>query len=336
MTSLLDERVCIDMDNKKLVQNKESEYKKKMFEMDDSPEANFIKYCCRDKENMKDKVHCFCEGKDDYKYYISKISNYTRKKTFNYICGSKKKVLKAYDLIRNGSRKFNDVDTLFFIDKDFDENTNIDDNIYITPCYSIENFYVMDETIEKFLIAEININPIFEEEEYKMVKAFYIQKRDEFIQKTALLNAWYCLQRRKSTIENYVDLSAIKDAYSKKLRQGITLEKLKSLTYNFIEVSEEELNIEKNRLLEQPIYNFRGKYFEQFNYRILNEILTDSNEPMHIFSKKRHTNISLGKDNMVSILSQYAYTPPCLKKYLHDRLSNKKNIEDKTTLASLK
>lgn len=333
MTSLLDEQVCIDTDNKKTGQNKESEYKKKMFEMGDSPEANFIKYCCRDKENMKDKVHCFCEGKDDYKYYISKISNYTIKNTVNYPCGSKEEVLKVYELITNGSKKINDVETLFFIDKDFDENTGIDDNIYITPCYSIENFYVMDETIENFLTGEININPILEEEEYEKAKAFYIEKRDEFIQKTALLNAWYSLQRRKSSTENYADLSAIKDVYSRRLRKGITLEKLKSLTYNFIEVSEEELKVEKERLLEQPIYNFRGKYFEQFNYRILNEILTDSNEAIHIFSKKRHTNISLGKDNMVSILSQYAYTPPCLKKYLHNRLSNQTNSEDKTILA---
>ena len=141
------------------------------------------------------------------------------------------------------------------------------------------------------------------------------------------------MQRRKSSIENYADLSAIKDVYSRRLRNGITLEKLKSLTYNFIEVSEEELETEKDRLLEEPIYNFRGKYFEQFNYKILNEILTDSNEATHIFRKKRHTNISLGKDNMVSILSQYAYTPPCLKKYLHNRLSNQTNSEDKTILA---
>ena len=54
---------------------------------------------------------------------------------------------------------------LFFVDSDFDCNSDIIDfkDIYITPCYSIENLYLSDTTFERVLAAEFGLSDTTDE-----------------------------------------------------------------------------------------------------------------------------------------------------------------------------
>ena len=48
----------------------------------------------------KKEVFLFFEGKDDYKYYVSRLSQYVNNKECGiYICECKNNVLKIYDMI---------------------------------------------------------------------------------------------------------------------------------------------------------------------------------------------------------------------------------------------
>lgn len=135
-----------------------------------------------------------------------------------------------------------------------------------------------------------------------------------------MLNTWYSLQKNKSIDgKNKPDLTQLKKCT--KLKLPLSIEELKDLTPNYIDVNEIEVQNELKRLMENPIMNFRGKYYEEFLTDIINKIISDSNKPEHIFSKRRKVNLQIGKDNIISILSQYADTPSCLKEYIYRKLS---------------
>lgn len=293
-----------------------------MDESTDEIEDIFQEFILVRNNNKNSVVYAFFEGKDDYSYYSSRIKRYTEKEIVPYQSNGKEKSLILYSMLKNNTNAFDENTILFFIDKDFDENNIKSDDIYVTPGYAIENFYATDTVLDEFLKGELQISKFSignKKSDYDNVIRYYTEEREKFIDRITLLNTWYSLQRKKyKNIDgiNEPDLSAIKSAYCKKLRGDITIEKLKQLTPNYIEVNELEIESEKRRLLTNPINNFRGKYFEEFMVKTLNIILTDANSPKNLFSKKRKTSLNFGKDNLISSLSHYADTPICLDKYL--------------------
>lgn len=307
-----------------------SNFGKEMFSKDDFIEEIYQEYVL--KKNHEDKVYCFFEGKDDYKYYGSRIKHYTDKQTITRNCNGKDNVLTLYAMIREQSDGFEDKDILFFIDNDFDIKRIQNSEIYVTPCYAIENFYVMDHTLIEFFKSEIGIEECScyqkDRDDFEKALSFFKKERDKFIERTTLLNTWYSLQKNS---DKNIDLTEIKSI--NKIKENIDLETLKLMTPNYKEFSQKELDNEKDRLLKNPIYNFRGKYYKEFLYEILTQLITDSNlkvtdKNKKIFSKKRKVNLSLGKDNIISILSQYAYTPECLKEYLRERLNYSEELTE--------
>lgn len=156
---------------------------------------------------------------------------------------------------------------------------------------------------------------------------FFTVQKNNFISKTVLLNVWYSLQKNKSKYKEIKpDLSKIKSV--KNIKHPISIEELKELTPNYINVSLSEINNERDRLMENPEYNFRGKYYEEFLYKLLDSVITDSNKPKVLFSKRRKVNLNIGKDNIISLLSQYADIPICLIEYLSKRIKIN-NLESK-------
>lgn len=298
-----------------------------MIELSEDIESIFQTYILTKSHEDLDVIHCFFEGTDDYKYYCSRICSYTDKDTVCYDCKGKDNVLTLYGMIKDNTINSNDDKLLFFIDKDFDIDELNYEDIYITPCYSIENFYITDNAFSQFLKGELQISRFSENEDkldFEKALNFFKDSRTNFINRTVILNVWYSLQKNKSrNILNgkKPDLTNLKSVYNNKnITFPIDIEKLKILTPNYLEVTDIDIQNEKNRLMADSIYNLRGKYYEEFLFKILNEIITDSNKPQKIFSKKRKVNLTIGKDNLISILSQYADTPGCLKKYLCDKL----------------
>ena len=299
----------------------------------DELEDIFQEFILTRKSEENSLVYGFFEGKDDYSYYGIRIRNYTNKAVEAYDCNGKDNVLILYSMIKHNTNAFKENDLLFFIDKDFNIKNIKDEKIYTTPRYAIENFYITDTALDEFLKGELQISKNSRNNkklDYDNVVKYYREKRDEFISDTTLLNVWYSLQKNKgSKIRkgDKPDLSRMKSAYHKKFKDGINLELLKELTPNYIDINELELEREKKRLLENPMYNFRGKYYEEFIYKTLLHIIDDANKPKNLFSEKRKVNISLGKNNLISLLSQYADTPVCLNKYLNNILNSNQQIK---------
>ncbi|WP_179866289.1 DUF4435 domain-containing protein [Priestia megaterium] len=305
-----------------------------MWDSSEDIEAIFQEYILRKDDEDLSVIYCFFEGEDDYKYYVSRIEAYTEKETICHTCNGKDNVLTLHGMIKDSTVESPNNKLLFFIDKDFDMEKVDYEDVYTTPSYAIENFYITDTAISKFLKGEFKIDKFSLKDEDKLDFEnglnYFKGKRDEFIDNTLWLNVWYSLQKNKSgknPDQSHPNLSQLKNAYNRKFTLPISIEELKSLTPDYIEVTDIEIQNEKNRLMEDAIYNFRGKYFEEFLYKILNFLMTDSNKPEQIFTKKRKVNLTIGKDNLISNLSQYADTPICLKDYLKGKLT----VEDTVT-----
>lgn len=94
-------------------------------------------------QSRADKINIYIEGKDDYDFY-SKFFN--DKNPHLIKCYNKKTVLKVANIYnRIGVYK-----SIFFIDKDFDNNEEIE-NVFITDYYNFESHIFSRENLQKFL-----------------------------------------------------------------------------------------------------------------------------------------------------------------------------------------
>ena len=266
------------------------------------------------------KTHAFCfyEGEDG-KYYNSRIAKYWGSNFIPQVAGNKKEVLKVMRKIQSDSL-YNDVCTMFFIDRDYDESlANTNDDIFETPCYSIENFYAQESVFSRIIQSEFGLNLI--DEDYNKCLIDYQMRLNEFIQIIIKFNAVVKYQHQYAP-ETTCNFSKVKTSHLANIQIGKVIiaerhdEQIAKLTSQLnadtkiLEQTENELYLESN-----PCLVLRGKNQLDFMVAII-KTLKDLNVSGGYFSKKLnnvHINLS---ENRLSELSQYAITPPELNDFL--------------------
>lgn len=273
------------------------------------------------------RIYCFYEGKDDCKYYFPKISNYTDKDIIDFDCAGKDNVYYIHGKISQINLK--EEKTLFFVDNDFDEDNIVHEDIYCTPCYSIENFYMNKRFFKLFFKYQLRIDEYSKNEidknDYEALIQLYEYNKNKFIEDITLLNTWYYLQvnlGKSLPKELRPNLEKIKEIKIDKIPKSI--EVLKTLTERYIEVTDEQINEISKKLLINPESKFRGKYFEKFIASFLSKVVTESNKPTYILSKRRKVKGNISKDDIIGDYQQFAYVPLNLKKYLTNILDEDK------------
>lgn len=263
--------------------------KDKMSEEAECVEAIFLSYI---QTKSSQKIFLFFEGIDDFKYYCPRISFVCNKKYKKYDCNCKKNVLRIHSMIINQAVKDNKIITMFFVDKDFDDNSNIDNDIYITPTYSIENLYFTDLAIENMIRAEMGLSEHSKDDEndFNAAYNYVINFRDNIIKDILYGNACYSLQIKKShemggakpnlsAIKRYDDIANISK-----------FEDIRDKIKNYIEVSDDEIEEEYERLKSDAIRYIRGKYMLEKMPKCIQKIEEESNKGAnhegHWFSKK--------------------------------------------------
>lgn len=172
--------------------------KDKMNEEADCIEAIFLSYT---QTKSSQKMFLFFEGTDDFKYYCPRISILCNEKEYKkYDCNGKQNVLRIYDMITNQTQKDSKTIKMFFVDKDFDDNSNIDNEIYVTPTYSIENLYFTDIAIKKMILAEMGLSEHskYDKDDFITAYNYIIGYRNKIIKDMLYGNACYSLQIKKS------------------------------------------------------------------------------------------------------------------------------------------
>lgn len=143
--------------------------------------------------NNPNRIFCFMEGKMDDKYYGLRIDKFFETEKEYVCCDGKDNVLYIKNKIVTVS-EFMNCKGLFFVDHDFDESID-DELIFETPCYSIENLYVQQYSMEQilkreFFLSECNPN-------YQKIIELYSESFKQFHVAIKLLNAWIYFQREQ-------------------------------------------------------------------------------------------------------------------------------------------
>ena len=275
------------------------------------------------------KIFFFFEGRDDFNFYWCRLSPYVvnKEKYKQYICQSKKNVFWLNRKINDSTIKTSDEVICYFADNDFDKERALCDEIYVTPTYSIENFYVTKNAIENMIIGALGFSGEMDnddEEDFNDAVEYLLQKRNDIIDSMIYANAWYSLQHNKAKDSpSYPKLSALKEYHV--ISEITDKEKLKELVPGALDVSDEEINEEIQYLRENPVGRLRGKYFEQTMPKYIMTLFQDANKKKgrFLFRKRRKVVLNVSKDSMIYILTNYADVPADLFGYIRARFKSK-------------
>ena len=174
------------------------------------PSVVWEKYT-RDVKNNPNRYFVFYEGKDR-QYYDCRIQRFAE--NFNtYEVGGKSKVLELVNKFTH-EEGYKLKNKLFFIDKDY-KHHQVNSDIYMTPKYAVENFYVSSEAIKRILKVHFGIND--DDPEFGRVLGCFNARYREFIDYLTEMNLWaICCQLNDVKID--FDLLGLKSTAAKFLR----------------------------------------------------------------------------------------------------------------------
>lgn len=273
---------------------------------------------------LKDSIEIifFLEGKDDIKYYKSKFEMLLKEKKYtHFTVGGKKNVLRLKEYMEK--KEESDFVFKFMVDKDF-EKTLKQRNLYVTPYYSIENFYISTDVFKKILETNFSLNKYKKEdkEDFERIMELYKERKKEYLDALDEIIKFYYHQKINGVnLSNINEITKTKKPLIKisldKIEKKYDLEILKTKVPNFIELEEMEssfsnLKIRKN----QRKYYYRGKYLLEFLEKFVTLLIQDANSSEgKYFSNKKNVSSNV-TGNILSVFSSCSETPICLKNFL--------------------
>jgi len=298
----------------------------KLKESRDSLSVKFLEFT---RATSKGRTPAFFEGEDE-KYYSIRIDNIRPDINWSGInCGGKANVLSMRERIRRHETYRNHA-CLFFVDSDFDDNKEIVefDDLYLTPCYSVENLYFTESAFSRLLSAEFGINDAcIEHECFVACMEKYRDLKNQYLDAISGFN--YLIKEirvieRSGTLAGRLNINnvSIDDLVGIELSEVSKRYNENSPKLIFPELSE-DLKVELDNSEEYFSDRhgerwFRGKQHLEFYRIFIGKIKVDrcKKSGREIFNKKGNVKLQLTKANAISELSQYAETPQCLRDFL--------------------
>jgi hypothetical protein len=265
------------------------------------------------------------EGKD-VKYYGSRISTLlgTRPRAI-VAAGGKQKALDVLAFAEGNP----DLSTNRFaclVDRDFDTAHPNSSNLYVTPCYSVENLYATDGTIEAVLQGCFDMHAHeFEREIRRIAKQFAVWRK-AFVEAVRELNAWISVQKSKPGYALNLNSVAIDKLVSIqwtgtqfRSQKNYTVKTLKTLFPKAAPVTAREVKAEQMSRFPRFVdcSQIRGKYLAEFMFSVINVLIRDARDRTpKVFTTQRTVTQQVSKINFLSDLCAYADTPPCLRTFI--------------------
>lgn len=268
---------------------------------------------------------CFYEGQDDCKYYNIKLKELGKSVT-HFDCKGKYKLLTFRNFMLKKYKSEDMEDILYFIDKDYDNIINPhlysqftqENDIYITPCYSIENFYTTEEVFSDLIIHEYAYD--ISSNEYQELMTVFSTLKSQFNNYIQEVNTWY------ATYKYYFDSAQITDEISLndfKLNKYITLDLSDISTPNLIINPSKNILIDLEKKLsnkpndfEQTLHKFNLLINKPCDFRGKNELFFLIKLIEVIINTKKYTNFNIFGNNVISNIVQYTIRPECLDQFI--------------------
>lgn len=288
------------------------------------------------KKLLEDEIDMifFLEGKDDIKYYKERFDHYLKDKKYTYFyVEGKENVLELRTFLRRKNESTFQI--RYIVDKDFD-NTATADDLYVTPYYSIENFYISKKVFKDIINVNLSLNKFSkkDEKDYNMILDLYQKRKNEFINALDEVMEFYYYQKiNKVKVENIKTVITKKNPLIKvaldKIIKNYDKDRLKKIVENSKELDREDilendLGIKK----DNRKYFYRGKYLIEFLEKFTMLLFQDANEKKNekrvYFSEKRKNSVNVS-GNILGVFSNCSETPSCLIKFLEK--ANKEKVK---------
>lgn len=275
----------------------------------------YMRFVLLSGNNNKEALYYFIEGYDA-PYYDHRVNLFCKGESIPIKCNGKSNVISIRNLLKS-KQEYKDHKIGFFVDKDFDNNLGIGENIYITPCYSIENFYTNTETLANILKCEFDILP--SERVHTQILDLFKQQQSSFHNAVLEFNAWYfCIKNHEVRISVNLEDNFPREFINLEIgniQKKYSIETIKEKYPCCPEISGIDLN--------KAILSFgnfetalRGKYEMQFFCSFLTFLIDDANSVKKRKYIKKKTKFQINKSLILSQLSQYARTPADLEAYI--------------------
>lgn len=286
-----------------------------------------------------DDVIFILEGNEDYAFYSvmlkKTIQNVSLKNITPYILKGKKNVLKLHKELQHNSQE-RTKKVLFFVDRDFDKHVEdlINDKLYITPTYSIENLLVHENALKELLKGEYCCNDENANEDIQKIVETFKKQREKFISSNTIkklnLILYYAIHHKIPKNKIQKDITKIIKISLNDINDLISVKDI----YNFLglenEISEEELNTLHNDFKKlEPLIHWRGKFIYQFFIKFLSLLKEDRIGKEPIMFKNKRTVTFCPKTDIIRPLSEMTDIPLNLyaffKKHKTFFIQNNKN-----------
>ncbi len=277
----------------------------------------FLRFVLLTNSYGNDHLYCFVEG-HDLPYYSIRIEAISGRDCSCIDSGGKKNVIAVNELIRQKS-EYSSYKILYMVDGDYDDNSNLNDSIYVTPCYSVENLYKVENIVEKLF------GLISGQTNYLPVKNFIDEKYSAFINAIALFCAWYyCVKNKERNTKTIYKINLDDNIDSKYIEYIVDKNDIVISSHYYLyqlnsdygtDISQDELN---NGLtyIRNDNNHIRGKFLFQFIEKLLTYFNSDSskNGPHKYF--KSPLTINVDRKKLMSTINVIAITPQGLREYV--------------------
>lgn len=275
----------------------------------------------------KSRLHLFFEAHDDAVFFRRYVGEYVRSTStiYVYICDGKSKVFDAFEQIT--SRMPNIRSTLFFVDKDLDDILGIawptDPRIFITDVYSIENYCVTRQTIQRFYLDCVRLTGVSFDSEAIFSK--FETQLTRFHRRAVPVMAWILQHRRagmKPNVNNLemgdvLDLSVDCELRPKGRQRLKVLEKVCGMAPTHFRLSSVA---ELRRMPAKRIV--RGKFEIWFAVEFWKKVSRHLQQLASEAGGKVSFRLSLERSNAIAILTPYTPIPRSLELFLRAHLPN--------------
>ena len=260
-----------------------------------------------------DALFVFYEGQDNDYYFPRLVSN-TGRSIETIKCKGKENVIKVYKILIS-KPEYDKYHKGFFIDKDFDLNTDpVMSDFYITSGYSIENYYVSDNCMELFLKQMLNFHT--GEALLDSIMTDYGSIRQQYFDAILLFNTWYCAIKRKygNSISNiYLDKDLPKgfvrfDLQANQVLQQYTMAEIYAEfpAADQYPVTTQEMSDAEAYIRQNMQKNLRGKYCLSFTEKFISSLIVKIKNTPEYSSHRRVIDIQY--NNILSIMTNFADT----------------------------
>lgn len=274
------------------------------------PEVIYSSFLMKYKSNVS---YCFIEG-NDWGYYYQVYSCHGITNIVPIVCYGKSNVIRLRDLINAKNPMPN---TFYLIDKDYDEY-KIESDLYMTPFYSVENFYASDKFISHLVRTECRYvgGEVLSGEDVDKITRIFLDRLNTFLEISIELNAWSFYT--KNNFKFSLTQVKVEDVIKIRLEEVSLSLKLAELFEKYIpdedvSVHAEEIKKIEERFSKNKFVHCRGKYLLQFVIAFLNELKKDFNKEVpQTVSRKCNFSKQLSDKTFISDFSTYSDKSKCI------------------------